>query len=120
MPYSLKSRTVLITGGSRGLGAVISARFAAEGANIAINYSSSEEPALKLAAELKEKYSVKAEVYKADAGSMAQVEELVKTVVKDFGGVDVIVGNAVRTRAGERIKPADGNRDTQSSQPSTT
>jgi NAD(P)-dependent dehydrogenase (short-subunit alcohol dehydrogenase family) len=98
MPYSLKLRTVLVTGGSRGLGAVICEKFAAEGANIAINYASSEAPALKLADELKKKFSVRTEVYQADAGSMSEVEDLVKTVVKDFGGIDVIIGNAVRCR----------------------
>jgi NAD(P)-dependent dehydrogenase (short-subunit alcohol dehydrogenase family) len=95
MPFQLKDRTVLITGGSRGLGAIIAAKFAAEGSNIAINYASSEDRAVALAAELKEKYGVRAEIYQADCGSMKEVQGLVEKVVKDFGGLDVIIGNAV-------------------------
>jgi NAD(P)-dependent dehydrogenase (short-subunit alcohol dehydrogenase family) len=48
-----------------GLGAVIARRFAAEGSNVAINYASSEDPAQKLAEELRSEFKVKAEVYKA-------------------------------------------------------
>ena len=80
MPYSLKGRNVLVTGGSRyahihtyldrsrilktaltfdrGLGALICERFAAEGCNIAINYLSSEDKAKEVAAKV-EKHSVK-------------------------------------------------------------
>ncbi|GME33020.1 Short-chain dehydrogenase/reductase SDR [Neofusicoccum parvum] len=65
MPYDLKGRNVLITGGSRGLGAVLAHTFAAEGCNIAINFQSSEAVARELANEVEEKYSVKATIIKA-------------------------------------------------------
>ncbi|KAL1623696.1 hypothetical protein SLS56_008145 [Neofusicoccum ribis] len=65
MPYDLKGRNVLITGGSRGLGAVLARTFAAEGCNIAINFQSSEAVARELANEVEEKYSVKATIIKA-------------------------------------------------------
>ena len=45
MPYSLKGRNVLVTGGSRGLGALICEKFAEEGANIMCNYVSAEDRA---------------------------------------------------------------------------
>jgi NAD(P)-dependent dehydrogenase (short-subunit alcohol dehydrogenase family) len=45
MPYSLKNRNVLVTGGSRGLGALICEKFAQEGANVMVNYVSAEERA---------------------------------------------------------------------------
>ena len=83
MPYSLKGRNVLVTGGSRyayilthldgsrilktaltfdrGLGALICERFAAEGCNIAVNYLSSEDKAKEVAAKV-EKHSVKSVV----------------------------------------------------------
>jgi NAD(P)-dependent dehydrogenase (short-subunit alcohol dehydrogenase family) len=48
MPYSLKGRNVLVTGGSRGLGALICERFAQEGANIVVNYISSQDSAAKV------------------------------------------------------------------------
>jgi NAD(P)-dependent dehydrogenase (short-subunit alcohol dehydrogenase family) len=48
MPYSLKGRNVLVTGGSRGLGALICERFAEEGANVVVNYVSSLDSAVKV------------------------------------------------------------------------
>jgi len=52
MPYSLKSRRLLITGGSQGLGAEIVRKFAAEGCDVAVNYHSNTEAAEKLKAEV--------------------------------------------------------------------
>jgi NAD(P)-dependent dehydrogenase (short-subunit alcohol dehydrogenase family) len=64
-PLSLKSANVLVTGGSRGLGAYICEKFAAEGANVAINYQSSAEAAEKLAKKLSEQYGVKTITFQA-------------------------------------------------------
>ncbi len=64
-PLSLKSANVLVTGGSRGLGAVVCEKFAAEGANVVINYVSSAAPAEELAGKLKDKYGVKVVILQA-------------------------------------------------------
>lgn len=45
MPYSLKDRRVLVTGGSRGLGALICEKFAVEGAHVMVNYVSNKDKA---------------------------------------------------------------------------
>lgn len=58
MPYSLKGRYVLVTGGSRGLGALVCEKFAEEGANIMINYVSSEDSAKEVQKKC-EKHGVK-------------------------------------------------------------
>jgi hypothetical protein len=63
MPYSLKGRNVLVTGGSRGLGALICERFAEEGANIMINYVSAEDKAKEVAEKVKQR-GVKASITK--------------------------------------------------------
>jgi NAD(P)-dependent dehydrogenase (short-subunit alcohol dehydrogenase family) len=94
-PLSLKSTNVLVTGGSRGLGAVICEKFAAEGANVAINYVSSAKAAEELAEKLKSTYGVKVVTYQADCGVIKECEELVEKAIKEFGGLDIIVGNAV-------------------------
>ncbi|KAI9678118.1 MAG: hypothetical protein M1817_006062 [Caeruleum heppii] len=59
MPYSLKDRNVLITGGSRGLGALVAEKFASEGCNIAINYVSSKERAEQTAQKIQKSYGAK-------------------------------------------------------------
>jgi NAD(P)-dependent dehydrogenase (short-subunit alcohol dehydrogenase family) len=67
MVYDLKSRNVLVTGGSRGLGAVIVERFAKEGANIVINYISSASAAEALTQNITLTYGIKAVAIRAYA-----------------------------------------------------
>jgi NAD(P)-dependent dehydrogenase (short-subunit alcohol dehydrogenase family) len=59
MPYSLKGRNVLITGGSRGLGALLAEKFAAEGCNIAVNYLSSEGQAKGVSEKVEAEWEVR-------------------------------------------------------------
>lgn len=93
----LADKVALITGGSRGIGAAIAMRFAAEGAGVAFTFRSSVEKAKAVEAELEAK-GVKAKGYQSDAGSFEQAEELVKSVLADFGKIDVLVNNAGITR----------------------
>jgi len=65
MPYSLKGRNVLVTGGSRGLGALICEKFAAEGSNVAVNYVSSKDKADEVAEKCKKEFGVKVAVVQA-------------------------------------------------------
>ncbi|KAM0711822.1 hypothetical protein Q7P35_001191 [Cladosporium inversicolor] len=101
MPYSLKGRNVLITGGSRGLGAEIACAFAAEGSNIAINYANNASAAQTLASELESKHGVRATILKADAGSTSEVTSLVKDATTALGGLDIVIANAGWTRFSE-------------------
>jgi NAD(P)-dependent dehydrogenase (short-subunit alcohol dehydrogenase family) len=94
MPYDLKGKNVLVTGGSRGLGAEICRRFAAQGCNIAINYANNEAPATELAKEIEQSYSIKTVVLKGDGGVLADCRHIVQETIKAFGGLDGIVGNA--------------------------
>jgi len=65
MVYELINRNVLVTGGSKGLGAVVCRKFAAEGCNVAINFNSDAAAADNLAQELKGSYGVKVVTVKA-------------------------------------------------------
>lgn len=100
MPYSLKGRNVLVTGASRGLGALICEKFAAEGANIVVNYVSSKERAEEVAKKC-EAQGVKAICIKADCGVAEDNVRLVRETVDGLGGLDVIVANAGWTRFAE-------------------
>ena len=93
----LKGKTAIITGASRGIGHGIALAFAKQGANVAFTYLSSDEKARALEAELAA-FGVKAKGYKSDAADHKAAEELVNSVVAEFGTVDVLVNNAGITR----------------------
>ena len=93
----LKDKNVIITGASRGIGKGIAEVFAENGANVAFTYSSSEQPALELEKELTSK-GVKAKAYKSDAASFEDADSLIKDVLNDFGGIDVLINNAGITK----------------------
>lgn len=93
----LENKVALITGATRGIGKGIAVTFAKNGANVAFTYVSSDEKARALEVEL-EAFGIKAKGYKSDAGNFKAADELVTTVVNDFGTIDVLVNNAGITR----------------------
>ncbi|HBA12773.1 MAG: 3-oxoacyl-[acyl-carrier-protein] reductase [Bacteroidaceae bacterium] len=95
----LSGKTVLVTGGTRGIGYAMVQLFAAEGANIAFIYMSSVERAVALEQELAGK-GIKAKGYKADVALFDDAQKTVDEVVKEFGRIDVLVNNAGITRDG--------------------
>jgi 3-oxoacyl-[acyl-carrier protein] reductase len=89
----LGAKAALVTGGSRGLGAAIAKRLAADGAAVTITYSSSPDKAKEVVRAI-EKAGGKALAVKADAADAAAVRKAVAKVVKTFGGIDILVNNA--------------------------
>lgn len=85
------TRTVLVTGSSRGLGAVIARTLATQGFEVIINYNQSREAAEALAEELGDK----AIAIQADVTQREAVERLVKEATSHFGKIDVVVNNAL-------------------------
>ncbi|WP_394850484.1 SDR family oxidoreductase [Pendulispora brunnea] len=94
MPSSdLNGKVALVTGGSRGLGAAIAKRLAAEGANVVLTYVGSEEKARAVAAEI-EATGRRALAIRADSADPAAVVRAVEETVRAFGGIDILVNNA--------------------------
>ncbi|WP_306364064.1 SDR family oxidoreductase [Nocardia sp. CC227C] len=84
----LEGKTALVTGGSRGVGAGIVARLAADGANVAFTYANSAERAAAVAA------GAGAHPIHADSLHEQDIEAAVAQTVDRFGGLDILVNNA--------------------------
>ena len=86
--------TVMITGGSRGIGKATALEFAKNGYAVAINYVNSESSAKELALNIMREFSVPACAYKADVKSRNEVEEMTKKIQIELGTITVLVNNA--------------------------
>ena len=93
----LKNKSVIITGGSRGIGKAIAEKFAQNGANLAITCIKITDEALELVKNI-ESLGVKAKVYESDASDFESALKLAENVFNDFGSIDVLVNNAGITK----------------------
>jgi 3-oxoacyl-[acyl-carrier protein] reductase len=84
-------RAVLVTGGSRGIGAAVAREFAAAGDRVAVHYGSSRAAALQVAASLEGEGHV---VVGADLGDPEAVRAMVAEAAEGLGGLEVLVNNA--------------------------
>jgi len=102
------NKIVLITGATRGIGKGIALAFAQNGSNVAFTYSSSVEAATALEKELSD-LGIKAKGYQSNAADFDAAQVLVANVIKEFGGLDILINNAGITKDNllMRISEAD-------------
>ena len=94
---SLKGKTAIITGASRGIGKGIAKEFAINGVNVAFTFSKSVEVAKEFEKELNS-LGVKAVAYQSDAANYDDSIDLVEKINADFDSIDILVNNAGITR----------------------
>jgi len=90
----LKNKVAVVTGASKGIGAAIAKHFAAAGAKVVVNYASSKEGADKVVKEITGNGGTAIAV-QADVSNEADVTRLFEETRKAFGGLDILVNNAV-------------------------
>lgn len=88
-----KDKTVIVTGGSRGIGKEIAENFLKEGANLVVNYRSDEQAANDTLEKLKT-VSENVFLFKADISDFNQVKQLAKLTIERFGKIDILINNA--------------------------
>ena len=88
-----KDKVVLITGSSKGLGKAIALEFAKEGANVIINYHSDKDGAQGVLDNIKS-LGVQSDIIKADVSNPEEVNNMIKSVVKKFGKLDILINNS--------------------------
>jgi 3-oxoacyl-[acyl-carrier protein] reductase len=87
------SRTAIITGASRGIGAAVAERLSKDGFSVVVNYAGSEAEASALVNKITSAGG-RAITAKADVSKADEVSRMFEVAEKEFGGVDVLVNNA--------------------------
>jgi 7-alpha-hydroxysteroid dehydrogenase len=92
---NMKGKTLLISGGTRGIGKAIVYAFAEKGVNVAFTYNSNEEIANDIARDIENKYGVKSRGYKLNILEPDEYKEVFKQFDADFDRIDFFISNAI-------------------------
>lgn len=93
----LENKTIVVTGGSRGIGKSIVLKLAENGANVIFTYLSSSEKA-NMVIEEAQKYGVSIEAFKSDASNYEDCQQLIENILSKHVSIDVLVNNAGVTK----------------------
>jgi len=93
MNQTLKNKSALVTGGSRGIGAAIVKRLASKGANVTLTYSNSPDRANEVV-KAAQASGVRSLAIQADSADASAVVTAVERTVSELGGIDILVNNA--------------------------
>ena len=95
----LSGKIALVTGASRGIGKAIALSLGKSGAEVIVNYSSSEEKANAVVEQIKS-FGSRAHKIKFDVSDEESVNNSISKIIKDIGSIDILINNAGITRDG--------------------
>ena len=104
--FSLNGKTVVITGGNKGIGFGIASAFAEQGANVAI-IARDESAGMSALSKLSDEYVGTFRFYKADIADMPECKTAVSGIIEDYGRIDVLINNAGTTPHGDLLDMDD-------------
>ena len=107
---SFTGKSVIVTGAGRGIGRGIAMAFAAEGANVVLNYCGNDAAAQQTLSEI-EAANGHAALFKGNVSDAAEVQAMTEFAVKTFGSLDILVNNAGITRDGLALRMSDEDFD---------
>ena len=90
---TLNGKVALVTGASRGIGASIARKLAAQNASVVVNYQHNEDAAQKVVADIRQDGG-RAVALRRDVADTQSHEQIVREVVRHFGAIDILVNNA--------------------------
>jgi 3-oxoacyl-[acyl-carrier protein] reductase len=93
MEIRFDNRSVLVTGGSTGIGAATAIEFGRAGASVVVNYLNSEEAAREVVRTIKGENG-RAVAVRADVSKKEQVDRLIAETIENYGAIDILVNNA--------------------------
>ncbi len=108
---SLDGRCAVVTGAARGIGRAIAIELAQRGANVVVNYRSSEREAAETVATIQQAGG-DAVAFQADVSQFTQVQALTTFALETFGKIDILVNNAGLTRDGLLMTMSEDDWDT--------
>jgi 3-oxoacyl-[acyl-carrier protein] reductase len=106
----LKDKVAIVTGSSRGVGRAIAEAYGEKGANVVVNYSSSQKAADEVVEKI-QGLGMRSIAVKADVAKKEEVEKLVQATIDEFGRVDILVNNAGFTRPAMMISMTEDEWD---------
>lgn len=95
MNENFKGKTLVISGGTRGIGKAIVYEFASNGVNVAFTYNSNAELADEIVKDLENKFKIKAKAYEFNILEPENYKELFEKIDADFDRVDFFISNAI-------------------------
>ncbi|MEX2184235.1 MAG: 3-oxoacyl-ACP reductase FabG [Chloroflexota bacterium] len=110
MAGRLADQVILVTGSSRGIGAEVAAKAAAQGATVAVHYRTDADAAARTLARVHDAGAA-GQAYRADLADGDQAERLVRDVIQRFGRLDGLVNNAGLSQVGPFVDMEPGEWD---------